>query len=114
MRTVTKEYQVPDTKITLAKDVLTIIPVYGIHHDPKYYPNPEKFLPERFEPHEISQRPSCTFIPFGDGPRNCIGNIMTNFDFEKCILCNNLTNFFRLAIWNATSTHRPDNTLKKL
>lgn len=50
-----------------------MIPVYGIHHDPEIYEEPEKFIPERFEPDQVKLRPSCTFLPFGDGPRNCIG-----------------------------------------
>lgn len=50
-----------------------MIPAYAIHHDPEYYPDPEKFIPERFEPEQVKSRPNCTFLPFGDGPRNCIG-----------------------------------------
>ncbi|KAL7738187.1 hypothetical protein ACLKA6_006525 [Drosophila palustris] len=50
-----------------------IIPVYSIHHDPEYYPEPDRFLPERFTEEAIQQRPSCAFIPFGQGPRICIG-----------------------------------------
>ena len=45
----------------------------GIQHDPEYYPNPEKFDPERFSEANKSKRRPCTFLPFGDGPRNCIG-----------------------------------------
>jgi cytochrome P450 family 9 len=45
------------------------IPVYGLHHDPTYYPDPERFDPERF--HIINTSP---YLPFGSGPRSCIGN----------------------------------------
>lgn len=50
--------------------------MYSIHNDPKYYPNPEVFDPERFTTEEKDKRPNGTFLPFGDGPRHCIGNIL--------------------------------------
>lgn len=49
------------------------LPIYNIHHDKKYYENPEKFDPYRFsEENKIKIKPF-TYIPFGVGPRNCIG-----------------------------------------
>lgn len=73
IRVVGEDYQYEDLKFKLAKNARIIIPAYGIHHDPEYYENPEEFIPERFEPEEVKKRPTCSFIPFGDGPRNCIG-----------------------------------------
>lgn len=46
----------------------------GLHHDQDYYPNPDVFDPERFSTENKQTRPSGTYLPFGDGPRNCIGN----------------------------------------
>ncbi|GBP56881.1 Cytochrome P450 6B7 [Eumeta japonica] len=73
MRECGSGYTFSDTKLYLDKGLLVFIPVYAIHHDPKYYPDPEKFDPKRFSPENKSKIPSCAYLPFGDGPRNCIG-----------------------------------------
>uniref|UniRef100_T1K5K6 Cytochrome P450 n=1 Tax=Tetranychus urticae TaxID=32264 RepID=T1K5K6_TETUR len=57
-------------------------PVYGsvvgivveaTHHDPKVYPNPKKYDPDRWSPENASKIPKAAYIPFGYGPRSCIG-----------------------------------------
>lgn len=73
LRICTDDYSVPNTNITLSKGTLVNIPVYGIHHDPEIYPNPENYNPDRFLPEEVQKRHSLSYIPFGDGQRNCIG-----------------------------------------
>ena len=50
------------------------IPVFEIHKDPKYYPDPEKFIPERFSYENRSNIDPATYLNFGLGPRNCIGS----------------------------------------
>ncbi|CAI6051912.1 cytochrome P450 [Cohnella sp. JJ-181] len=47
---------------------------YAIHHNPAYFPNPESFIPERFENDYLKRIPQFSYIPFGGGPRGCIGN----------------------------------------
>ncbi|KPJ21677.1 Cytochrome P450 6B1 [Papilio machaon] len=64
---------IPGTNVTIKKGQTVLVNVLGIHYDPKYYPNPEKFDPERFSPENEKDRHSCAYLPFGTGPRNCIG-----------------------------------------
>jgi len=88
MRKATQNYDVPGESLTIEKGQKITIPLYSIHHDPKYYPNPDTFDPERFTEEEKSKRPNGTFLPFGDGPRHCIGKhkyIIINYNYySKC------------------------------
>lgn len=59
------------------KGDLILIPVIGIHLDPKYFADPDKFDPERFNDNNKRNILPYSYIPFGVGPRNCIGK--TNF-----------------------------------
>lgn len=70
---VTKDYHIPEMDLTLPKGMFVTVPVLAIQHDPEFYPEPEKYDPERFTPEEMGKRPQCTFLPFGEGPRICIG-----------------------------------------
>jgi len=72
-RETVKTYQIPGESLVIEKGTRVVIPIHSIHHDSKYYPDPEKFDPERFSPEEKAKRPSTTYLPFGDGPRFCIG-----------------------------------------
>ena len=49
------------------------IPLLALHRDPDNYPNPDEFNPERFSKEAIEARHPMTYLPFGGGPRNCIG-----------------------------------------
>lgn len=73
IRETSADYTVPNTNITLKKGTKVLIPVHAIHHDPEYYQNPDVFDPDRFSPEMTSKRNPCLFLPFGSGPRNCIG-----------------------------------------
>lgn len=67
------EIQDGNNKFTIEKNTPVWFPIYALHHDPKYFPNPQKFDPERFNDENKAQILSGTYIPFGVGPRNCIG-----------------------------------------
>jgi len=72
-RKCTQDYPMPGGNFTVPKGMIVGIPVGSIHYDPKYYPNPEQFLPERFSPENKANRNPHAYLPFGIGPRNCIG-----------------------------------------
>lgn len=58
---------------TIPQGSMVIVYVYGAHHAAQYWPDPERFDPERFsKTNEAGQTPF-THIPFGGGPRGCIG-----------------------------------------
>lgn len=51
-----------------------LVPVYYMHRNPKFWKNPEAFIPERFQKEETQKRHKFVYFPFGGGPRLCIGN----------------------------------------
>uniref|UniRef100_A0A8I6GLR5 Cytochrome P450, family 4, subfamily a, polypeptide 3 n=1 Tax=Rattus norvegicus TaxID=10116 RepID=A0A8I6GLR5_RAT len=60
----------PDGR-SIPKGITTTILIYGLHHNPSYWPNPKVFDPSRFSPD--SPRHSHAYLPFSGGARNCIG-----------------------------------------
>nr|ARO50442.1 cytochrome P450 [Chironomus tentans] len=75
VRKCTKEFtmRMPDSELAIPIGTPVLIPVAGIHNDERYFKNPEKFDPERFSEENIKNLVPHTFIPFSEGPRNCIG-----------------------------------------
>jgi cytochrome P450 len=65
------------------------ISTQALHNDPEYYPDPEKFDPERFSEENKKTRPDFTWIPFGEGPRLCIGEFLpkTSWVLKSFIGC---------------------------
>ncbi|XP_072941991.1 probable cytochrome P450 6a13 [Epargyreus clarus] len=72
-RICTKEYTLPGTDLILEPGMKVVVPIQAIHMDPKYYNNPTEFRPERFSPDEVKTRHKYVYLPFGEGPRKCIG-----------------------------------------
>lgn len=72
-RVCVKKYTLPGTDITIDRGVKIIIPVEAIQNDEQYFDNPEEFRPERFSPEEVAKRHKFVYLPFGEGPRACIG-----------------------------------------
>nr|AVL92844.1 CYP450 [Locusta migratoria] len=72
-REASRDYRLPGTDVVLPKGTGVVISVVGLHNDPRYWQDPHKFWPDRFKEENSRDRPSYTFLPFGEGPRLCIG-----------------------------------------
>ncbi|XP_068912344.1 cytochrome P450 6k1-like [Tenebrio molitor] len=59
--------------MVIEKDTPIILPVSGLHKDPQYFESPESFKPERFVGENKETIKKGTFLPFGEGPRACLG-----------------------------------------
>ncbi|XP_031349557.1 cytochrome P450 6k1-like [Photinus pyralis] len=68
-----EDYKVEGTEMLIEKGTPVLISQDALHLNPKYFPNPEKFDPERFSAENIRKIENYTYLPFGDGPRLCIG-----------------------------------------
>ncbi|XP_022830610.1 cytochrome P450 9e2-like [Spodoptera litura] len=79
-RICTKDYNMGKPNPKAEKDVIlrkgtgVWIPTYAFHRDPQYFPNPDKFDPERFSEENRHTINPFAYMPFGVGPRNCIGS----------------------------------------
>lgn len=93
-RQCTEEFKLPgEAGLVILEGTPIIIPVYGLHMDDRYYPNPHEFKPERFAEGCADDLP---WYPFGFGPRMCIGvrlamgivamvvaNLLYRYDFKS-------------------------------
>jgi cytochrome P450 len=59
--------------VAIPRGSTVIVFVYGAHHAPRYWQSPESFDPERFTKANEKLQPPFTYLPFGGGPRGCIG-----------------------------------------
>ncbi|XP_014285594.1 probable cytochrome P450 6a23 [Halyomorpha halys] len=98
-RTCTEPYKIND-KFTIPKGMDISLPAYSFHTDPEYYPEPEKFLPERFSDAGKAQ---ALFMPFGKGPRTCIG-IRFAYISMKTLIAKVVSEYFILP---GTKTRNP-------
>ncbi|KAJ6648791.1 Cytochrome P450 9e2 [Pseudolycoriella hygida] len=99
-RTCSKDYNLDlgnGKNVLIKKGELVVFPYYQLHRDAEYFPDPEKFDPYRFSDENKDSIVSGTYIPFGLGPRACIGSrfvlmevkllmfhLLLNFEIKKC------------------------------
>ncbi|XP_059607443.1 probable cytochrome P450 9f2 [Phlebotomus argentipes] len=94
-RKCTKEFTLKDDtglNYTFAEDDIFMVLIAAFHYDPQYFPDPEKFDPERFSDENKDKIVPGTYLPFGIGPRNCIGSRFALMDV-KAIFYHLLLNF---------------------
>ena len=73
-----------------------LINLYGLHHHPSYWDNPDTFDPAHFEPTIDEKRPPYVFMPFAVAPRTCIGH---NFAImEMLIVINRFAKTFDFEV----------------
>ncbi|XP_031639015.1 probable cytochrome P450 6d4 [Contarinia nasturtii] len=93
-RICTKDYRIESVGLTVPKGTAIAISILGLMRDPEYFPDPQNFMPDRFSADKPMFNPDA-FIPFGEGPRACIGvrmgkvvaktaliSILKNYHFE--------------------------------
>lgn len=73
MRRSTMEVELAGTRLPAGTEF--IVSPYGLHHDPRYFPDPERFDPDRWSPERVGSVPRGAYLPFAAGVHNCIGNM---------------------------------------
>lgn len=83
--------------VFIPKGTVVTIPIYPLHRNPEYWPEPEEFHPERFSKENKGKIDPFIYLPFGNGPRNCLGmrfalisvklaviGVLQNFTVQPC------------------------------
>lgn len=83
--------------VLIPKGTVVMVPNFVLHQDPELWPEPEEFRPERFSKKNKDSINPYTYLPFGTGPRNCIGmrfallnmkvaivRVLQHFSFKPC------------------------------
>ncbi|CAH2249532.1 jg18771 [Pararge aegeria aegeria] len=76
LRVTCTKYPIPGTDVVLEEGMRVVISLDGLCSDQQYFKEPEEFRPERFHPDNIGRIKKFTYMPFGEGPRACIGERM--------------------------------------
>lgn len=101
-----------DTEVAgyrVPRDTEVMIWVYMTHRDPRFYPEPEVFRPERFDKERVPTFPKHAYLPFGAGPRACIGKSFAIM--EARLILATLAQRHRLALASKNVVAQPRITL---
>ncbi|XP_046392982.1 cytochrome P450 6a2-like [Ischnura elegans] len=90
-------YIIPGTTLVIEEGTQLFVPTYAMQMDERFFPNPTVFDPNRFLPENKENIQQFSYLPFGDGPRLCIGerfalmqaklglaSMISKFQFELC------------------------------
>lgn len=83
----------------LRAGTIIVIAPHVVHRDPRWFAEPERFDPERFLPATEAARPKLAYLPFGGGPRVCIGNAFA--EMEAVLILATLAQRFQLQLTEA-------------
>ncbi|XP_076978067.1 cytochrome P450 4F2-like [Tamandua tetradactyla] len=108
-RCCTQDVVLPD-RLVIPKGVICLIDIFGTHHNPSVWPNPEVYDPFRFDPENTQKRSPLAFIPFSAGPRNCIGQTFAMTEI-KAVLALTLLRF-RILPDETKPRRKPELTLR--
>ncbi|XP_073909955.1 cytochrome P450 4F1-like [Castor canadensis] len=108
-RCCTQDIALPDG-LVIPKGVICIISIFGTHHNPAVWPDPEVYDPFRFDPENIKDRSPLAFIPFSAGPRNCIGQTFAMSEMKVALALTLLR--FRVLPDHAEPRRKPELILR--
>ncbi|XP_058513694.1 cytochrome P450 4F2-like [Ochotona princeps] len=108
-RRCTQDLVLPDGRV-IPKGIICFINIFGTHHNPTVWPDPEVYDPSRFEPEKVKDRSPLAFIPFSAGPRNCIGQAFAMAEM-KVVLALTLLRF-RVLPDSAEPSRKPEIILR--
>ena len=73
-------------ELIIEKGTMFSFPIYILHHNAEYWSNPDKFDPERFNPHSEQSYPTFAYLPFGEGPRQCIAKHLALLEAKMALV----------------------------
>lgn len=87
-RECTADYRISGTELVIPKGTQIFIPIIDMHFDEEYFENPHGFNPDRFidSPNGTINTEGLAYMPFGSGPRNCIGESLGRVIFKHALV----------------------------
>ncbi|CAA9999183.1 unnamed protein product [Nesidiocoris tenuis] len=99
-------------EVFVEKGTPIILPMYSVHNDSKYFPNPDVFDPERFTEENKATRPQFSFFPFGGGPRTCPAQQQQQIQQQHQFSTNNNNNIINDGSNSSSTTNKNKQKLK--